>query len=228
MEVNPKSKTRYWVGVLYNENMREDWQQEIEDILQLPFAYCIHDKDTLSDHAEDRKIHTHILLAFPNTTTYKHAMTVFDQLSADGRKAINTCEMVISVRKMYDYLIHDTDTCRNKGKHLYDKSERILGNNFDIGSYEQISIADKQRIRRELSLMILENDYTNYLDFYFYVLSNFDSMYEDVLCSYSGHFERLTKGAYHKGVIKEKEEEKKSRKYIKQKLNKPKPKVKRD
>ena len=45
-------KARFWVGVLYPENMREDWQENIGDIVQLPYAYCCHtqDKDSKSEH----------------------------------------------------------------------------------------------------------------------------------------------------------------------------------
>lgn len=38
-------KARYWVGVLYPENMIMDWEVSIGDILQLPFAYCLHNAD---------------------------------------------------------------------------------------------------------------------------------------------------------------------------------------
>ncbi|MBR5544618.1 MAG: hypothetical protein IKU66_04015, partial [Clostridia bacterium] len=69
------NKARFWVGVLYPENMVEDWETKIGDIVQLPYAYCIHDKDLEKD-GDDRKVHTHIILAFPNTTTQKHAFNV--------------------------------------------------------------------------------------------------------------------------------------------------------
>ena len=42
---NPKVKVRYWWGILYPENMIENWKDQIEDVLQLPFCYCVHDKD---------------------------------------------------------------------------------------------------------------------------------------------------------------------------------------
>ena len=134
-------KARFWCGVLYPENMVDNWEEEIGDILQLPYAYCLHnqDNDLKSEH---RKDHVHVIVAFPNTTTYKHAMTVFGQLSATGKTALNTIQAVINIRNMYDYLIHDTETCKKKGKELYDKSLRITGNNFDIGSYEQLGVAE--------------------------------------------------------------------------------------
>ena len=42
-------------------------------------------------------------------------------------------------------LIHDTDTCRKQGKELYPPENRITGNNFDIGAYEQVGIAEKMK-----------------------------------------------------------------------------------
>lgn len=70
------TKARFWTGVLYPENMREDWEITIGDVVQYPYAYCKHtrDKDSKSEH---RKDHVHLLLAFPNTTTYQHALSVF-------------------------------------------------------------------------------------------------------------------------------------------------------
>ena len=55
---------------------------------------------------------------------------------------------------MYNYLIHDTEDSRKKHKHQYDKSERITGNNFDIGSYEQLSVDEKNSILVELEKLI--------------------------------------------------------------------------
>lgn len=191
------TKARYWVGVGYPENMVQNWQDEIGDIIQLPFAYCIHDKDL--DKAKDsRKIHVHIIIVFPNTTTYKFALSVFKKL---GVNAFNTCEPVINIRSKYEYLIHDTETCKKQGKYLYDKKERIVGNNFDIGSYEQISLSQKKAMRTELSRCIIDNDICNYTDFYQYVISNFNDEYEDIVATYSGHFERLTKGNYLKSLV---------------------------
>lgn len=52
-EKTPKiAKARYWWAVLYQENMRPDWRETIDDLLQLPYAYCEHtaDKDSKGEH----------------------------------------------------------------------------------------------------------------------------------------------------------------------------------
>lgn len=199
------TKARYWVGVGYPENMRPDWKDTLGEILQLPYAYCVHDKDKDGDQ-DERKEHVHLMVAFPNTTTYKAALQVLQGLSAPGKKAFNTCEKVNNVRFMYNYLIHDTEDSRKKHKHQYDPRERITGNNFDIGNYEQLSLDEKKAIRQELAAAIFEQGFMNYLDFYGYVISNYSPEYEEVMVSYSGHFERLTKGNFQKwrfGVMQE-------------------------
>ena len=188
-------KTKYWVGILYPENMVENWKDEIGDLLQLPYAYCVHDKD-LDNDGDDRKTHVHLILTFPNTTTYKHAFDVYNKLSASGRVAINKIEMIINIRHMYNYLIHDTDDCRKKGKYLYDKAERITGNNFDIGSLEQMSAIEKDKMLIELANEIAQKNFTNFADFYLFVMSNYDEVYFQLVKGYSGFLERLTKGNY--------------------------------
>ncbi len=189
-------KARFWVGVLYPENMVENWEEDIGDIVQLPYAYCCHtaDKDSKSVH---RKNHVHLILAFPNTTTQKHAMSVFSQLSASNKIAVNTIQAVINIRNMYDYLIHDTETCRKKGKELYPAVARVTGNNFDIGSYEQLGVAEKNDMCRELCNCIMEKNFCDFGEFYLYVIATYEDInYFEIVKTYSGLFERLTKSNY--------------------------------
>lgn len=192
-----ETKKRIWVGILYVENLREDWKAVIDDVLDLPFAYCVHDKD-LDKDGDCRKEHVHLMVAWPGPTTYTEALRLMSSLSAPGKRAINKVEAVRNVRKKYNYLIHATAKAREAGKHQYDPSERITGNNFDIGAYEQISLVEKQRMRQELSKLIAEKEITNYADFYVYVLSNFEPDYEDVVVCFSSHFTRMINGVWQK------------------------------
>lgn len=198
-------KARYWAGVCYPENMRPGWEDEVGDILQLPGSYCIHDKDHLANYkpkkdADDadrqRKKHVHFILAFGNTTTYSTALQTFLRLSADGKQCINKVEAVNNIRHMYDYLIHDTETCKKQGKYLYDKADRHDFNLFDIGAYEQVSAAEKTDMAQELADVIVDMNFTNFTKFYMYVKSNYDKTYFEVFKTYSGFFERLTRGNY--------------------------------
>ena len=54
-------------------------------------------------------------------------------------------------------------------------------------------------------MVIRDHNFYNYADFFNYVIDNFDDMaYVEVLKSYSGHFERLTKGNYQRWEQKQK------------------------
>lgn len=79
----------------------------------------------------------------------------------------------------------------------YDPSERITGNNFDIGAYEQLGTAEKNEMFLEMGQAIREHGFTNYMDFYEFVVDTYEDMnYIEVMRCYSGHFERMTRGNY--------------------------------
>jgi hypothetical protein len=193
------SKAKYWTAVLYPENMIDNWEDEIAELLQLPGAYCIHDKD-LDNARRKRKTHVHIILAFKNTTTYNYALSVFDKLSKPDKSALNKVEAAIDIRHLYEYLIHNTADSKKKKKHLYDETERIEFNSFDIGNYEQLSARDKDKMLKELCDHIVQNNISNFADFYCYAVSNFGDEYFEVIKTYSGFLERLTKGIYLRAV----------------------------
>lgn len=198
------AKARYWWAVCYPENMIENWRDQISDVIQLAGAYCVHDKDLLKDDDEQRKVHVHIMIAFHNTTTYKNALTTFQRLSSAGRICCNKCEQIISVKYAYNYLIHDTDKCRTDGKHLYDASERILFNNFDIGAYEQLSVEEQEEIFDEICDYIENNSITNFVDLDRVFRKRENKAYKHVLKGHTRYFVELCKGAYNKRLDYEK------------------------
>lgn len=192
-----ETKARYWSAVLYPENMIADWKEKIGDILELPYAYCVHDKD-LDKEDEHRKLHLHLLLAFPNTTTMAHALRTAEKLSAEGKKACPVIESVISIRHIWEYLIHNTEDSKKQGKYQYDISERITGNGFDIGSYEQLSVAEKYKMSKELCDFICQHNITNFADFYLYAINNFGEEYFELIQVNSGFYNRLINGNWQK------------------------------
>lgn len=196
-------KNRQWVGVLYNENMRENWREVIDNLVQLPFAYCVHDKGLQLEDGEHRKVHTHLILVWPAPTTYKHATEVFDRLSAPNKRCFAAIEPVYNAGRMYDYLIHNTEDCAKKGKYAFPPSERITGNNYDIGSYVQVSQTEKNEMFDKLTDLVLANEIRNYADFvlcYRNELRDELELARDVVRSYSGYFDRLIKGVYLRGA----------------------------
>lgn len=188
--------SKYIECLLYPENMIYDWELEIDHVLQLPFAYCIHNKDINND-SQGRKTHVHLIIAFKNTTTLKHAQTICNRLSLPDKMA---CPLkpqgCIDVRYAYDYLIHDTDNARAKGKFQYSPDDRVTGNGFDIAVYETRSAIDSNKIFKELEQICLNPAMMNFKRVVEYCLANCDDSHMEVLRSNSGYLERITKGNY--------------------------------
>ena len=67
-----ETKVKLWEGICYPENMRDDWQDEIDDILQVPFAYAVHDIDH-DQKSKQRKTHArHCCLGRQHDTQGNH------------------------------------------------------------------------------------------------------------------------------------------------------------
>ena len=208
---------RYWTATLYPENMIDGWENEVDDLLGgIAYAYCIHDKDHLAEWKPGkttpgleketyRKHHVHFILAFTNTTTVNHARNLFMRLAKPGCQPIaqnGKVEAVVFIRYAYEYLIHNTESSRKQKKYQYDPAERHTGNGFDIGIYEQISLADKHKMLEELTdIVVHKYKFTNFVDLTSYVYENMDGAYRELLISYASYLEKLTKGNYQKAQL---------------------------
>lgn len=190
-----ETKVKLWEGICYPENMRDDWQEEIDDILQVPFAYAIHDIDH-DQKSKQRKTHVHIIVVWGGNTTRKAIINVLNRLSADGKRCCSSAEPVNNIRHAYDYLIHDTASCRKKGKELYPVEARIEGNNFDIGQLEQLSTKDKQDMLFELVGFIMCERFETINDFTAAALREFPEQYREIIVGYNSILERYCRGNY--------------------------------
>ena len=77
-----ETKVKLWEGICYPENMRDDWQDEVDDILQVPFAYAVHDIDH-DQKSKQRKTHAHVIVVWGGNTTRKAIINVLNRLSED-------------------------------------------------------------------------------------------------------------------------------------------------
>ena len=102
MKIDYTAKARYWSAIMYPENMIDTWQQDIAQLLEFPFAYCIHDKDLNGE----RKTHVHIILALPNTTTFKAVVSLFVRLQKDGCCAFPSQQHLTAQKVQYQSYYH--------------------------------------------------------------------------------------------------------------------------
>lgn len=191
-------KSRYWAAVLYPENMIPDWREKLPDLVEWPFAYCLHykDKDLKSEH---RKDHLHLMVAWSNTTTKKAAFELCDRLSAPGRRCLSTIQSVHNVRRMYDYLLHETEDAKKAGKEVYPKEDRIEGNGFDIGQLEQISTEEKSDAAKEICKFVIDRKIGNLADLYIILTETEDfkdAVYWEAFKQYNSMIDRICKAVW--------------------------------
>jgi hypothetical protein len=107
----------WWSGTCYH---KEQLDMIISSSDVHRYAYILHDKDKQPDSDELKKPHYHFLVQF--TRTQRGAW--FKAFGTDDM-GIVFYERCTIPKSHYDYLIHDTPTCRKQGKHLYDPAERV-------------------------------------------------------------------------------------------------------
>lgn len=189
-------KARFTEHILYPENMIENWAVEIGDLLQVPYAYCLHDKDK-SGHKGDRKPHLHLIQAWTKgSQTLKRAWENVEKLALPGRQCSIPPEAVAGIGHAYDYLIHDTESARKAGKHLYDVSERVTGNGFDIDRYETLDSEEKSAMCKEIMDFVEERKLKDFSSAYVAIREHFDYRYWDIYKANNAMVERLVRGNY--------------------------------
>lgn len=189
-------KTAYWLAITYLDRMRPDWAEIAEEEIGVPCAYCVHSVD-LDAKGEDRKPHVHWVIAFGQTTTGSHIRNMMRNLSREGEDCTVPVKACTNIRGSYDYLIHDTEKAQRDGKHLYDRSERVELNGFDIGLFEQLSEDDKARMCQELCDFVIERRIKNMADAYLQIFEVFgDTSYFKVYKSNNALIDRLCRGNY--------------------------------
>lgn len=192
-------KYRYAECILYPENMREDWKDKIDFLIQMPFAYCVHDQDLGDDEDETHgKVHVHLILVHNNTV----ALTFFVKwcnlrLSAEGKKCCSTAKPIIYPKQAWNYLIHDTDKAREQGKFQYPQSSRVCGNDFDIHHFIQLDENTKLAIVEKITDHILDYNIMDLTSLVPWIRSQGIEFFS-VFVSRSSYFDRICGGNFKK------------------------------
>lgn len=159
MEKNVKKK--YWAFVLYLESAPENWKE----ILQLRgIPVCIspyHDKDVNPD-GTPKKPHYHIILCFPNTTTYNNVKSITDSLNQPIPISLD------AVNGYYRYLTHKD----NPEKYQYSPEDIDTLNGFSIDDFVELTYTQVKTICIYLQQLIIDNNILEYSDLLDYLLTN--------------------------------------------------------
>lgn len=188
-------KSRFWVGILWVDSMVDNWKDNLDVTLQMPYTYIVHDKD-INGHGDPKPPHIHIMVAYSNTTTEKNIRSIFNSFSKPGNQCCNKVYRVIGVKYMDDYFLHITKEAKKQGKHIYSEFERIRGLGWDTSVFNQEAQLDKLKMIMQLGDDIKKFNIQTYIDLYSHIVQYKDLSYLDLLISYSGHFERMVKGQW--------------------------------
>lgn len=94
---NKKDKGRHFWYVVYPDSAPKDW---IERLKSTGLAFCIsplHDKDTNPDGTK-KKAHWHVIVSWPNTTTYSAALKLAEDILKCPRPTeTNPCDWSLPI-----------------------------------------------------------------------------------------------------------------------------------
>ncbi len=154
-------KKKYWAFVLYLESAPENWKE----LLQLRgIPICIspyHDKDVNPD-GTTKKPHYHIILCFPNTTTYNNVKNITDSLNQPIPISLD------AVKGYFRYLTHKD----NPEKYQYNEKEIECLNGFNIDDYLDLTYSQVKTICIFIQQLIKDMNILEYSDLLDYLLTN--------------------------------------------------------
>lgn len=152
-------KKRCFSFILYLENLRPDWEDALQSVVQLPCCYAIHDAP---EDLQGRKSHVHLMISWSGPVTDKSALELVNSsLSAQGFKCCSTLQAVNNPFYMYQYLIHVSSDAVKKGKYRYPASARVSLNGFSVESPELVDASFDFAVS-----LILDNDLHDFRTLY--------------------------------------------------------------
>lgn len=181
-------KKRNWAFILYPDSAPEDWEDQLTKTGLQCAVSPLHDKDINAD-GTPKKPHYHIILAYGGPTSYNVVKRLTEQFNAPIPQALE------QIKGYYRYLTHKD----NPEKYQYDANDIKFINGFNIRDYVELTRSEENAIKRELQILIKENDIKEYSTLMDYVLNDPD--FYDVACNNTIFFDKYITSRRH--MIKE-------------------------
>ncbi|GGE57241.1 replication protein [Pullulanibacillus camelliae] len=156
-----KDKARYFTFLLYPESIPEDWEMRLES-LGVPIAISpLHDKDLSNVEGQKyKKAHYHVIYVAKNPVTAESVRLKIKRCL--GSRSVAMVQIVVqSMENIYLYLTHESKDAIAKNKHVYDKKDIKLLNNFDIDRYITLDVEDKDDMLNDICDLIDEHGLAN-------------------------------------------------------------------
>lgn len=156
-----KDKARYFTFLLYPESIPSDWEMKLESI-GVPIAISpLHDKDLSKVEGQKyKKAHYHVIYVAKNPVTAESVRLKIKRTL--GERSVALVQIVVqSMENIYLYLTHESKDAIAKNKHVYDKKDIKLLNNFDIDRYITLDVEDKDDMLNDVCDLIDEQGLAN-------------------------------------------------------------------
>lgn len=165
-------KGRTWTMVLYPESLPTDWEEIISSWGHPCEISPLHDQDVEDRDDPKRgvkkgdlkKPHYHMILRYPNTTTWSKIKKYVDELN---QPAPLVCD---NIKSAHDYLTHANATT----KHQYKDEDIKIINDFNISDYVQKTPSEAKSIRAETIKTIRANELFSFCDVVDFFMSSED------------------------------------------------------
>ncbi|WP_105181540.1 replication protein, partial [Streptococcus suis] len=196
-----KEKARYFTFLLYPESIPSDWELKLET-LGVPIAVSpLHDKDKSNVEGQKyKKPHYHVLYIAKNPVTADSVRWKIKKLL--GEKSLAMVQVVLNVENTYLYLTHESKDAIAKKKHVYDKADIKLINNFDIDRYVTLDVEEKGELFNVVVSLIRAYTLQNIFDLYDFIDENGEAygltinLVNEVIAGKTGFMKLLFDGAY--------------------------------
>lgn len=204
-----KEKTRYFTFLLYPESIPNDWELKLET-LGVPIAVSpLHDKDKSNVEGQKyKKPHYHVIYIAKNPVTADSVRKKIKLLL--GEKSLAMVQVVLNVENTYLYLTHESKDAIAKKKHVYDKADIKLINNFDIDRYVTLDVEEKAELFNVVVSLIRAYTLQNIFDLYDFIDENGEAygltinLVNEVIAGKTGFMKLLFDGAYQRSKRGEK------------------------
>lgn len=204
-----KEKARYFTFLLYPDSIPEDWELKLET-LGVPIAISpLHDKDKSDIEGQQyKKPHYHVIYIAKNPVTADSVRWKIKKLL--GEKSLAMVQIALSVENTYLYLTHESKDAIAKKKHVYDKADIKLINNFDIDRYVTLDVEEKAELFNVVVSLIRAYTLQNIFDLYDFIDENGEAygltinLVNEVIAGKTGFMKLLFDGAYQRSKRGEK------------------------
>lgn len=204
-----KEKARYFTFLLYPESIPSDWELKLET-LGVPIAVSpLHDKDKSNVEGQKyKKPHYHVIYIAKNPVTADSVRKKIKLLL--GEKSLAMVQVVLNVENTYLYLTHESKDAIAKKKHVYDKADIKLINNFDIDRYVTLDVEEKAELFNVVVSLIRAYTLQNIFDLYDFIDENGEAygltinLVNEVIAGKTGFMKLLFDGAYQRSKRGEK------------------------